>query len=149
MPTTQSITVKRTENLGNYSNKVLEETILLNEGEDPEEERKKLILKIERALHEDTREQINQEVAQLRNEKAKLNIEIRKIRESLGRYKAILVIHQGFLGSAADILKTNFEDEITEEDIDPLLDPTNKSELIIDTYDDDDNDGDDDDDDDY
>jgi len=145
MPTTQSITVKRTENLGNYSNKVIEETILLNEGEDPDEERRKLILKIERSLHEDTRQQVKEEIGELRQEKSKLNSELRELRERIRKYKTVLEMHQAFIESAGDILKADFDDNTTESDVDPLLDPENKSDSIIDTYDDDDDDDDDDD----
>ncbi|WP_414574185.1 hypothetical protein, partial [Nostoc sp. CCY 9925] len=141
MPTTQSITVKRTENLGNYSNRVMEETILLNEGEDPDEERRKLSLKIERSLHEDTRQQVREEIRELREEKSKLNSELRELREQIRKYKTVLEIHQAFVESAGDILKTDFDDNTTtESDVDSFLDPENKSDLAIDTYDDDDGD---------
>lgn len=142
MPTTQSITVKRTQNLGNYSNKVIEETILLNEGEDPDEERRKLDLKIERSLHEDTTQQVKEEIKELREEKFKLNSELRELRERIRKYKTVLEIHQTFVESAGDILKASFDDTPEGNSVDPLFDTENKSDLVVDTYEEDDDDDD-------
>jgi hypothetical protein len=141
MPTTQSITVKRLENLGNYSNKTIEETIILNEGEDADEERKKLLVKIERALHEDHSGLIQAEIDILRGERNLLKDEIQQLREQLKKYKTVLEAHRAFIESAGDILEANFDDDTpTQSDVDLLLDPTNKSDLVIDTYDEDDED---------
>ncbi|MBD2386929.1 hypothetical protein [Cylindrospermum sp. FACHB-282] len=90
MPVTKTITVRRHQNLGDYSNKTLEETIQLNEGEDPEQERLNLQLKIERAIYEDVTNRVQKEISDLRAEKRALRDEISQCEEQLKECKALI-----------------------------------------------------------
>jgi len=78
MATTERITIKRTENLGNYSNIVVEESVLLNEGEDPEDVRKELLLTIEKQIAEQRLEAkgIEEQIYKLIRERVDLRDEI-------------------------------------------------------------------------
>lgn len=90
MPKTKTITVRRHQNLGDYSNRTVEETIELNEGEDPEVEWRNLQLRLEREIFNDVVKIVQKEIGDLRTERSQLREEVYQTREQLQELKTIV-----------------------------------------------------------